>query len=159
MERFSQKITKIFVQHSQQEYKIALKENDIIGFLRCDNFDMLERNGTKYWLIFQDSSGKIYKSKNFADNDVAEADRAISVEYNKRNLFHQSILHKSETKLFNFPCDTMKLTSLISQIFLELELTDLYRSAKFVPTANHWKICGHDQMINFVTVQRTNPLP
>ena len=71
------------------------KKVENLEFVRAVNFDFidsLKNNGTKYLLIFDDSSEKICNSKDFVDIATAGKHRGLSTVYIKQNFFHQSKL-------------------------------------------------------------------
>ena len=118
------------------------KEIENLEFVRGANFeliDSLKNNGTKYLLIFDDSSEEICNSKAFVDIATARRHRGLSTIYIKHNLFHQSQLgrdvelQKSHIVLFKSPRDVMQVTTLSTQLGLGSELVDWYRDATSVP--------------------------
>ena len=71
------------------------KEFENLEFLQGVNFeciDSLKNNGTKYFLIFDDSCEEICNSKAFVDIATAGRNRGLSTTYIKHNLFHPSKL-------------------------------------------------------------------
>ena len=117
-------------------------EIEIFEFVRGVNFefiDSLKNNGTKYLLIFDDSSEEICNSKAFVDIATAGRHRGLSTIYIKHNLFHQSKLggdfelQNTHIVLFKFPRDVMQVTTLSTQLGFVSELVDWYPDATFVP--------------------------
>ena len=105
---FQPKFAKIyfFYQHFQPLYDVMQKEIENLEFVRGVNFefiDSLKNNGTKYWLIFDDSCEEICNSKSFVDIATAGRHRGLSTIYIKHNLFHQSKLGR-DVELQNTHC-------------------------------------------------------
>ena len=66
------------------------KEIENLELVRGVNFefiDSLKNNGTKYLLIFDDSSEEICNSKAFVDIATAGRHRSLSTIYIKHNIF------------------------------------------------------------------------
>ena len=101
--------------------------------------DSLKNNGTKYFLLFDDSCEEICISKAFGDIATAGRHRGLSTIYIKHNLFDQSKLGKDvelqNTHIvpFKSPRDVMQVTTLSTQLGLGSELIDWYRDATAVP--------------------------
>ena len=118
------------------------KKIENLEFVRGVNFefiDSLKNNGTKYFLIFDDSCEKICNSKAFVDIATAGRRPGLSTIYFKHNLFHQSTLGRNvelqnpHIVLFMSPRDIMQVTTLSTQLGLGSELVDWYRDATSVP--------------------------
>ena len=118
------------------------KEIENLEFVCGVNFefiDSLNNNGTKYWLIFDDSGEEICNSKAFIDIATAGRHRCLSTIYIKHNLFHQSKLgrdvelQKTHIVLFKSPRDVMQVSTLSTQLGHGSELVDWYRDATSVP--------------------------
>ena len=98
----------------------------------------LKINGTKYLLIFDDSSAKICNSKEFVDNATAGTHRGFSFIYIKHNLFHQSKLGRdvelqnTHSVLFKSPRDLHQVATLSVQFGLGSALVDWYRDVTSV---------------------------
>ena len=117
------------------------KEIENLEFVQGVNFefiDSLKNNGTKYLLIFDDSSEKICSSKAFVDIATTGIHRGLGTNYIKRNLFHQSklgrhvALQNTHIVLFRSARDVMHVNTLSTQLGLGLELVDWYRDATSV---------------------------
>ena len=117
------------------------KEIENLEFVQGVNFeiiDSLKNNGTKYFLIFDDSCEEICNSKAFFDIATAGRHRGLSTIYTKHNLFHQSKLGRDvelqniHNVLFKSPRDVMQVTNFSTQLGLGLELVDWYRDATSV---------------------------
>ena len=117
------------------------KEIENLEFVQGVNFefiDSLKNNGTKHFLIFDDSC-EICNSKAFVDIATAGRHRGLSTIYIKHNLFHQSKLGRdvelqnTHIVLFKSPRDVMQKTTLSTQLGLGSELVDWYRDATSVP--------------------------
>ena len=141
---FQPKFDKIyfFFQHSQPLYDVMQKEIENLEFVQGVNFefiDSLKNNGTKYLLLFDDSSEEIRNSKVFVDTATAGRHRGLSTIYSKHNLFHQSKLGRDvevqNTHIvpFTSPRDVMQVTTLSTQLGLGSELVDSYRDATSAP--------------------------
>ena len=79
-----------FYQHSQPLYDVMQKEIEILEFVQGVNFefiDSLKNNGTKYFLIFDDSCEEICNSKAFVDIATSGRHRGLSTIYIKHNFF------------------------------------------------------------------------
>ena len=71
------------------------KEIENLEFMQGVNFefiDSLNKNGTKYLLIFDISCEEICNSKTFVDIATAGRHRVLSTIYIKHHFFHQSKL-------------------------------------------------------------------
>ena len=169
-----------FHQPSQPLYDVMLREFKNIEFVQGVNFefiDSLNNNGTKYLLIFDDSSEEICNSKAFVDIATAGRHRGLSTIYIKHNLFHQSKLGRyvdlknTHTVLFKSPRDVMQVTTLSTQLGLGSQLVDWYRDATFVPfghllidlsprTDNRLRYCTNSGSVpsNFYLPERLKPL-
>ena len=94
--------------------------------------DSLKNNGTKYLLIFHDSSEEIFNSKAFVDIATSGRLRGLSTIYIKHNLFQQSKLgigvelQNTHIVLSNYPRDVMQVTTLGAPLGLSSELIDRY---------------------------------
>ena len=66
------------------------KNLKIIEGVDFDLIENLPNNGTKYLLIFDDSSEEISNSKQFVKIATAGRHRGLNTIYIKNNLFHQS---------------------------------------------------------------------
>ena len=141
---FQPKFDKIyfFYQHSQLLYNVMQKEIKNLKFVQGGNFefiDLLKDNGTKYFLIFDDSCEEIRNFKAFADTATAGTHRGLSTIYIKHNLFHQSNLGRDvelqNTHIVPFkpPRDVMRVTTFSTQLGRGSELFDWYRDATSVP--------------------------
>ena len=141
---FQPKFDKVyfFYQHSQPLYDVMQKEIENLEFVQGVNFefiDSLKNNGTKYFLIFDDSWEEICNSKDFVDIATAGRHRGLSTIYIKHNLFHQSKLGRDvelqNTHIvpFKSPRDVMQVTTLSTQLGPGSELVDSYRDATSVP--------------------------
>ena len=141
---FQQKFGKIyfFYQHSQPLYNVMQKEIENLEFVRGVSFefiDSLKNNGTKYFLLFDDSCEEICNSQTFVDIATAGRHWGLSPIYIKHNFFHQSKLGRdvelqnTHIVLFKSPRDVMQVTSLSTQLGLGSELVDWYRDATSVP--------------------------
>ena len=135
----------IFYQHSQPLYDAMQKEIEYLKFVPGVNFDLIEslkNNGTKYVLIFDDSSEEICNSKAFVDIATAGRKWSLSTTYIKHKLFHQSRLRRdaelqnTHFVLFKSPRDVMQVTTLSTQSGLDSELVDWYRDTTFVPSGH-----------------------
>ena len=95
-EDFNPNLTKIvFYQHPQSLYDVMQKDIDCLEFVQGVHFEFinfLKNNGTKYLLIFDDSSAETCNSKEFVDIATAGRNGGFSTIYIKHNLFHQSNL-------------------------------------------------------------------
>ena len=83
------------LQHSQSLYNVVQKKTENLEIVQGVNFEILDsvkNNGTKYWLISDDSWEKIRNSKAFVDIATTGRHRALSTIYIKHNLFYQSKL-------------------------------------------------------------------
>ena len=118
------------------------KKIENLEFVRGVNFefiDSLKNNGTKYFLIFDDSCEKICNSKAFDDIATARRHRGLSTIYIKHSFFHQSKLGRdvelqnTHIVLFKSPRDVMQITTLSTQLCLGSELIDRYRDATSAP--------------------------
>ena len=118
------------------------KEIENLQFVRGVNFefiDSLKNNGTKYFLIFDNSCVEFCNSKAFVDISISRRHCGLSTIYNKDNLFHQSKLGKDvkvqNTHIVHFksPRDVMQKTTLGTQLGLGSDLVDWYRDATSVP--------------------------
>ena len=141
---FQPKFDKVYVfyQHSQPLYDVMQKGIENLEFVQGVNFefiDSLKNNGTKYFLIFDDSWEEICNSKDFVDVATAGRHRGLSTIYIKHNLFHQSKLGRDvelqNTHIvpFKSPRDVMQVTTLSTQLGPGSELVDSYRDATSVP--------------------------
>ena len=111
------------------------KEIEKLGVVRGVNFefnDSLKNNGTKYLLIFDDTSEEICNSKAFVDIATTGRHRGLSTTYIKHNLFHQSKigrdveLQNTHIVLFKSPRDVLQVTTLSTQLGLGSGLVDWY---------------------------------
>ena len=118
------------------------KEIKNLEFVQVVNFeitDSLKNNGTKYFLISDDSCEKICNSKAFVAIATVGRHPGLSTVYIKHNLFHQSklgrdvVLQNTHAVLFKSPRDVMQVTTIGAQLGLGSELVDWYRDAKSVP--------------------------
>ena len=117
------------------------KEVENLGFVRgviLEFFASLKNNGTKYFLILDDSCEKNCNSKAFVDIATTGRHWGLSTIYIKHNLFHQSKL-RTDVQLqnthivpFNSPRDVMQITTLSTLLGLGSELVDWYRDATSV---------------------------
>ena len=141
---FQPKFDKIyfFYPHSQPLYDVMQKEIENLQFVRGVNFefiDSLKNNGTKYLLIFDDSSEEICNSKAFVNIATAGRHRGLSSIYIKHNFFHQSKLGRdvelqsTHFVLFKSPRDVMQVTTRSTKLGFGSELVDWYRDATSVP--------------------------
>ena len=118
------------------------KEIDSHEFVQSEHFDFinsLKNNGTKYLLIFDDSSGEICNSKEFVDIATAGKHRGFSIINIKLNLFHQSELRRDvelqNTHMFFFksPRDLHHVATTSVHLGLRSALVDWYGDATSVP--------------------------
>ena len=118
------------------------KKNKNLEFVQGVNFeciDSLKSNGTKYLLIFDDSSEEICNSEAFVDIATAGRHRGLGTIYIKHNLFQQRKqgrdveLQNTHIVLFKSPRDVMQVTTLSTQLGLRSKLVDWYRDATSVP--------------------------
>ena len=73
------------------------KEIENLEFVKGVNFeciDSLKNNGTKHFLIFNDSCEEICNSKAFVDIATAGRHRDLSTTYIKHNIFHRNNLRR-----------------------------------------------------------------
>ena len=117
------------------------KEAENLECVQGVNFeiiDSLKNNGTKYLLIFDDSSEEICKSEAFVDVDTAARHPGLSTICSKHKLFHQSKLGRdfklqnTHILLFKSPRDVMQVSTLSAELGLGSELVDWYRDATSV---------------------------
>ena len=107
--------------------------------LNFEIIDSLKNNGTKFLLIFDNSSEKICNSKAFVHIATARRHRGLSTIYIKHNFFHQSKLGRdvelqnTHNILFTSPRDGMQVTTLSTRLGLGSKLVDWYRDATSVP--------------------------
>ena len=141
---FQPKCEKIlfFYQHSQSLYDVVQKEIESSEFVQGVNFeitDSLKTNGTKYFLIYDDSCDETGNSKAFLDIATAGRYRGLSTICIKSINFHQSKLGRevelqnTHIVLFKSTRDVMQVTTLGAQLGLGSELIHLNRDATFVP--------------------------
>ena len=113
-----------------------------LEFVQGVNFefiDSLRNNGTKYYLIFDDSCEEICNSKAFVDIATAVRHRGLSTIYIKHNRFHQRKLGRdvelenTHIVLFKSPRDVRQVTTHCTQLGLGSELVEWYRDATSVP--------------------------
>ena len=118
------------------------KEIHCIEFVKGVNFELinsLKNNGTKYFLIFDDSCEEVCSSKEFVKIATAGRPRGISTIYIKHNLFHKSTLGRdielqnTHIALFQSPRVVMQINTLSIQLGLGSSLVDWYRDATSVP--------------------------
>ena len=143
----------------------AIKNLEFVQGVNFEFIDLLQNNGTKYLLLFDDSSEVICNSKAFVDIATARTHRGPSTINIKHNLFHQSKLGRdvelqnTHIVLFKSPHDVMQVTTLSTQLGLGSELIDWYRDATCVP-------CGHllidlsprtDDRLRYCTNSRSVP--
>ena len=130
-----------FYQHPQPLYDLMQKEIDNHGFVQGVHFEFinsLKKNGTKYWLIFDDSCPEIYNYKEFVDIATAGRDRGFSTINSKHQLFHQSKLGRgvelqnTHIVLLTSPRDVHQVATLSVQLGLGSALVDWYRDATSV---------------------------
>ena len=102
-------------------------------------YRFVRNNGTKYLLIFDDSSEEICNSKAFVDIATVGRHRVLTSTYIKHNLFHQSKcgrdveLENTHIVLFKFPRVVMQVITLSAQLGIRSELVDWYRDATSFP--------------------------
>ena len=110
-------------------------------FVQCVNFefkDFLKNSGTKYLLIFENSSEEIWDSKAFVSFALAGRHRRLRTIYIKQNLFHQSKLGRdvepqnTHIVLFKSPRGVMQVSTFSAQLGLWSELIDWYWDATSV---------------------------
>ena len=103
------------------------REIENLAFVQSVNFeflDSIENNGTKYFLIFEESCEKTCSSKAFVDIAAAGRHRGLSNFYFRHNLFHQSKhgrdveLQNTHIVLFKSPRDVMHVSTLSAQLGL-----------------------------------------
>ena len=146
LEPFNQVLTKVtFLSTLQPLYAVMRKETENLEVAQGTNFefiDSLKNNGTKSFLIFDNSSEEICNSKAFTDVDTPRRHCGLSTNYIKHNLFHQSKLGRdvelqnTHTVLFKSPHDVTQVSRLSAQLGFGSELLAWYRDATSVP-------CGH----------------
>ena len=118
-------------------------QNEIhnLEFVQGVHFEFInsfENNGTKYLLIFDDSSAEICKSKEFVGIATAGRHRGFSTIYIKQDLFHQRKLGRdvelqnTHIVLFKSPRDVHQVATLSVQLGLGSALVDWYRDATSV---------------------------
>ena len=109
-----------FDQHSQPLYNVMQKEIENLEFVQRVNFeffDSLKNNGTKYFLIFDDSCEENCNSKAFVDIATAGRHRGLSTINIKHNLFHQKKLGRdvelqnTHIVLFKSPRNVLQVTT------------------------------------------------
>ena len=119
------------------------KEIEIENFefkqgVKFEFIDSLESNGTKFFLIFDNSCEKSCNSKTFVDIATAGRHRGLSTVYIKHNVFHQSKLggdvELQNTHIVHFksPRDAKQVTTLSLQLGLGSELVFWYQDATSV---------------------------
>ena len=118
------------------------KENKSFEFVQGVNFefvDSFKNNGTKDFLIFDQSCEGICNSKAFVIIATAERQSGLRTILNKHNLFQKS-KHGQDVEpqntqivLFKSPRDAMQVTTLSPQMELVSKLVDWYREATSVP--------------------------
>ena len=89
------------------------KEIQNLDFVLGESFefiDSLKNNGTKYLLVFDDSSEEICNSKAFVDIATAERHRGLSTIYIEHNLFHQSKLETLSYKTLTLFSSSLLVT-------------------------------------------------
>ena len=143
--KFQPKFDKIyfFYQHPQPLYDVMQKEIDNLEFFQGVHFEFinsLKNNGTKYLLIFDDSSAEICNSMELVGIATAGRHRGFSTIYIKHNLFRQSKLGRdvelqkhTHIVLFESLRDVHQVATLSVQLGLEATLVDWYRDATSVP--------------------------
>ena len=106
-----------------------------LEFVPAVNFefiDLLENNGTRYLVIFDNSCEEISNSKAIFDIATAGRHRGLSTVYMKHNLFHQSKLGRdgevqnTHIVLFKSPRDVLQVITLSVHLGLGSELADWY---------------------------------
>ena len=111
------------------------KEIENLEFVQGVSFEFIDsfkNNGTKYLLIFDDSSEEICNSKVFVNIAYAGRHWGLSTIYIQHNLFHQSKLGRdvelqnTHIVLFKSPRDVMQVTTVSTQLGLGSELVDWY---------------------------------
>ena len=125
MERFKQSFTKFaFLSTFSTSLRCYAKKIENLEFVLGVNFefiDALKNNGTKYFLIFDDSCEEICNSKAFVDIATARRQRGLSKIYIKHNVSHQSKLERdvelqnTQIVFFKSPRDVMQVTTLNTQ--------------------------------------------
>ena len=126
MEHFNQRLTKFtfFYQHSEPFYDVMQIEIENIEFVRGVNFEIFDsfyNNGSKYWLIFDDSCEEIGNSKAFVDIATAGRHLGLSTIYIQHNLFNQRKLGRdvelqnTHIVFFKSLSDVMQVTTLSTQ--------------------------------------------
>ena len=131
-----------FYQPFQPLYDVMLKEVENIEFVQGVNFDFidsLEKNGTKYLIIFDNSCQEICNSREIGNIAVAGRHRGRSTIYIKHNLFHKSKLGRdielqnTHIVLFKSPRYVLQVGRLSGQLGLGLLLVDWSKDATSVP--------------------------
>ena len=141
---FQRKFDKICFsyQHPQPLYGVMQREIDNFEFVQGEHFDFidsLEKNDTKYLLIFDDSCAEISNSKEMVDIAAADTHRGFSTIYIKENFLNQSKigrdveLQNTHIVLFKFSRDAHQVATLSVQLGLGSALVDWYRDATSVP--------------------------
>ena len=117
------------------------KEIGNLEFAQSVNFefiDSLKNNGTKYLVIFGNSSEKHFNSETIVYNATAGKHRVLSTINYEHNLFHQSKLgghfelQSTHIVLFKSSRDLMQVSTLSAQLGLGTELVDCSRDARSV---------------------------
>ena len=144
------------------------KEIENLEFVQGVNFEFivsLKHNGTKYLLIFDDSSEKICNSKAFVDFATAGRHRGLSTIFIEHHLFHQSKLgrdvelHNTHNVPLKSPRDVMQVTTLAhSWVLVQNLLTGIERQRLF-PLVLCWLVCRLAETIDYVIVQTRDPFP
>ena len=85
--------------------------------VNLEYINLLQNNGTKHLLIFDDSPEEICNSRAFIGFATPRVQRGLSTIYIKHNLFHQSKLwrdvqlHKTHNNLFKSPRDVVQVST------------------------------------------------
>ena len=142
IETFQPKFETFFEEHSQAFDVVMQKQVEKVELVQCVIFeykDSLKCNGTKYLLIFNDSSEKNSNSKTSVETATAGRYQGLSSNYIKNKLFHQSKpgrdveLLNTLIVLFKPPREVMQVSTLSAQLGLGSKLVDWYRDATPVP--------------------------
>ena len=115
---------------------------DNLEFVQGVHFEIinsLKNNGTKYLLVFDDSSSEFCNAKDFVDIATAGRHRGFSTIYIKYKFFHQSKLgsnvelQNTHIVFFKSPRDVHQVATLSVQLGNGSALVDWYRNTTFVP--------------------------
>ena len=125
----------------------------------------MKNNGTKYFLISDDSCEEICNSKAVIDNVTAGKRRGLGTFYIEHILFHQRKLRRdvelqnTHSVLSDSLRDVMQVSMLIAQLGRGLEIVDWYRDATSDPHG-HFLIdflLRTDKIIRFCIIKDSVP--